>query len=52
MMEGLNGHSGQFRPHQASCASSAIFPALPFFIYLQEGYPDFRYRGDSNLCQQ
>lgn len=32
MMEGLDGPSGQFRPHQASCAASAIFPGVPFFF--------------------
>lgn len=33
MMEGLKDQSGPFRPHQASCAASAIFPALPFFLF-------------------
>lgn len=32
MMEGLNDQSGPFRPPEASCAASAIFPALPFFL--------------------
>lgn len=41
MMEGLNDQSGPFWPHKASCAASAIFPALPFFfVNIQEGNPD------------
>lgn len=43
MMEGLNSPSGQLRPHQASCAASAIFPGGPFFCFflnLREGNPD------------
>lgn len=52
MMEGLNSPSGQFRPHQASCAASAISPAeVWFFFNLQEGNPDFVYRSDTHLCQ-
>lgn len=44
MMEGLNRPSGQFRPHQARCAASAMFPALCVcfvFFCLQEGHTDF-----------
>lgn len=41
MMGGLSSPSGQLRPHQASCAASAIFPGGPFFFFnLREGNPD------------